>query len=99
MRKSILTTLIVATALSSFAGVASAQSSSSGRGGNSGPSGGDGIESRQHFLKENLPKRRYYRVVRGKGSCNIERVRRYDAWGNFHYERVRLCDNREFNVY
>ncbi|WP_313525581.1 hypothetical protein [Shinella sp.] len=99
MKKSIVTILAIATLASSFAGVAMAQSrgdNGGGRGGHGGRGGSDGAE----YLRV-ITHRPRYEVVKVKGDvfCMVEKVRRYDAYGNRYFEHVRKCENRVVDVY
>jgi hypothetical protein len=98
MKKSIVTILAIATLASSFAGVAAAQSrgDNGGRGGHGGRGGSDG----QEYLRV-INQRPRHEVIKVKSDvfCMVQKVRRFDAYGNRYFEHVRKCENRVVDVY
>lgn len=94
MKKSIITALIAATLVSSFAGIAAAAQGRGGNGGGSGRGGSDGMEYRlRHTANQ--------RYVKPETDvfCFLQKVRRYDAYGNRYFQRVRTCETRVVDVY
>lgn len=94
MKKSIVTVLIAATLVSSFAGIAAAAQGRGGNGGGSGRGGSDGMEYR---LRHTANQR--YVEPQGDVFCFLQKVRRYDAYGNRFFEHVRTCETRIVDVY
>lgn len=94
MKKSIITALIAATLVSSFAGIAAAAQGRGGNDGGSGRGGSDGMEYRKRHTA-------YQREVKPEGDvfCFLQKVRRYDTYGNRYFEHVRTCETRIVDVY
>ena len=98
MKKSIVTALIAATLVSSFAGVAAAAQGRGGNGGGNGGSNGGGGSDGMEYRMRHTANQRYVKPETDV-FCFLQKVRRYDAYGNRYFERVRTCETRVVEVY